>query len=415
MKNVFDIRYEKKLTHILPCYALVSEEKLSEEIYDKTAIILYLYYQDTLSTYWKYIDIIPEKIHVYIISSQKSVLEEVQKHMILSGRHNTDYILKENRGRDVSALLVTGAVIIKKYKYICFLHDKKEHSREVKKDTDFWIRNLWENLLGSSDYIDNILKLFEKTGKLGVLVPPEPVGDHFCTWYGYGWHHSYEITRTLADALGLKTIITAEKPPITIGTVLWFRTEALKKLFESGWRFEDFDDTGLEDRNYISYGIERIFAYVAQDAGYETGTVMTVEYAQEQTGYLQHSISRLLMEARPFFPVTSICDMERYKRNVQNVLIFAEKSKRIYLYGTGDMGKFCFSVLRRENLLPEAYVTSKKGKEDMVNGLPVYMIDEIRDFTDLAVIITVFSEKSRKEIAGILESKQFYNYMEFWK
>lgn len=121
------------------------------------------------------------------------------------------------------------------------------------------------------------------------------------------------------------------------------------------------------------------------------------------------------MEARPFFPVTSICDMERYKRNVQDVLIFAEKSKRIYLYGTGDMGKFCFSVLRRENLLPEAYVTSKKGKDDMVNGLPVYMIDEIRNFADLAVIITVFSEKSRKEIAGILESKQFYNYMEFWK
>ena len=214
--------------------------------------------------------------------------------------------------------------------------------------------------------------------------------------------------------MNLKTDITPEKPPITIGTVLWFRTKALKKLFNFGWRFEDFDDTKLTDRNYISYGAERIFAYVAQDAGYETGTVMTIEYAQRQTGYLQYSISRLFMESKVFFPITSICDLEQYKRNLKKVLMFAKKNNRLYLYGTGDMGKFCFYVLRKENLLPEAYVISEKHNDELINGLPVHAIDEIEDFTDIAIIITVFEEKCRKEIIGELIKKGSYNYMEFW-
>lgn len=439
MKNVYDIRYEKNLTYLLPCKTVSSAGKIAEErmdasfqaingigiaddtcdmqgeTYAKTAVILYLYYSETLSTYWKYIDEIPRKIHIYIISSQRAVLEETQRHMDLLGRHNVDYILKENRGRDISALLITGAEIIKNYEYICFLHDKKEHSEKVKQDTDLWIENLWGNLLGSSGYIHNILNLLEKTETLGVLVPPEPIGDHFCTWYGYGWHHSFDITKKLADKLGLKTNLTADKPPITIGTALWFRTEALKKLFESGWHFDNFDDTKLSDRNYISYGIERIFAYVAQDAGYDTGTVMTVAYAQKQTGYLQHSISRLFMEAKVFFPIASIYDLERYEENVQDMLSFARKNRRLYLYGTGDMGKFCFFVLRKENLLPEAYVTSEKTSDDRVNGLPVYTINEIKDDTDAAIIISVFGERDRKEIVANLTEKGFYNFMEFWK
>ena len=37
-------------------------------------------------------------------------------------------ILKRNRGRDVSALLVASRTEILQYKYVCFIHDKQEKS-----------------------------------------------------------------------------------------------------------------------------------------------------------------------------------------------------------------------------------------------------------------------------------------------
>ena len=125
MKNVFDIRYEKNLTYILSSSKESLSDTMDGEIYEKTAIILYLYYMDTLSVYWLYLDGIQNAIDVYIISSKEEILEKVREHVSLSGRTYIQYILKENRGRDVSAFLVTSVDIVKKYEYVCFLHDKK--------------------------------------------------------------------------------------------------------------------------------------------------------------------------------------------------------------------------------------------------------------------------------------------------
>ena len=132
MKNVYDIRYEKNLIYILP----EGMKKSLRIKYTKTAVILYLYYIDTLSFYYTYIDVIPNTIDMYIISSREEVLEAIRTHEGDFANRNVRYILKENRGRDVSALLVTSLEIVKNYQYICFLHDKKAREERFKKDTD---------------------------------------------------------------------------------------------------------------------------------------------------------------------------------------------------------------------------------------------------------------------------------------
>ena len=342
------------------------------------------------------------------------MIKQVQEHMKSSGRKRVFYIKKENRGRDISALLVTGTDIIERYNYICFLHDKKEHNQEVKADTDLWIWNLWGNLIGSSYHIKYILRLFMENEELGILAPPEPIGDHFCTWYGFGWHNSFEITREIGKKMELSADISVDKPPITIGSVLWFKANALRKLFSVGWNYNDFDDSRLTDRNYLSYGIERIFAYVAQDAGYETGTVMTVEYARKQISYIQYSTRYLLSEAREFFPISSISDLEQYKKNVERMIAFASQSERLYLYGAGEQGKFCFSILKRSNLSPIGYLISGKQSISVVNSLPVYSLERVKSLAGCAIIITVLEEKNRKEIEEKLKARGFYNYIEFW-
>lgn len=414
MKNAYDIRHEKNLIYILPLEVEAIQKSVNKESRSKAAVILYLYYLETLPVYWSYIDGIAADMDLYIISSREDVLAAVQEHINQSCRKRVRYILKENRGRDVSALLVTSAGIVRRYEYICFLHDKKEHSAEVKKDTDLWIENLWGNLLGSTGYIDRILQLFDQNPMLGVLAPPEPVGDHFCTWYGYGWHRSFDITKKLAEQLQLDTDLTAEKPPLTIGTALWFKREALQKLFDAGWRYEDFDDEGLKSQDYLSYGIERIFPYVAQDAGFETGTVMTAAYAEKQMNYIQYSASILFSEAKHFFPVSCISDLKRYRRSREMILHFARQRENLYLYGAGEMGRFCLSLLREANIFPCGFLVSKADGGGMVCGLPVHSIQDIEHIQECAVIITVFEEKARKEMIRNLKDRGIHDYRVFW-
>lgn len=414
MKNVYDIRYEKNLIYVRSSEQDVLLPDIPDEVYQDTVIMIYLYYQDTLSVYWPYIDGIPEVIDVCLISSREEVLGEARKHLEVSGRGGVRYILKENQGRDVSALLVTGADIIKDYKYVCFLHDKKEHSERWKKDTELWIENLWGNMIGSAGYIGHILHLFLKHPELGVLAPPEPIGDLFCTWYGYGWHGSFGITEELVRKFDLNTDIRPEKPPITIGTALWFKREALQKLFDYGWKYSDFDDGGLKNPHYLSYGIERFFPYVAQDAGYDTGTVMTEVYAAKQTNYLQHAANLLLKEAEKFFPVTTLDALEYYKGSQRCIVEFAKRNKEVYLYGAGEMGRFCLAVLRKENIQPAGFIVSKSGVDSVVECIPVIELDGLECLQKKAVIITVYDFAAQREIAGMLEKRGCRNYMIMW-
>ncbi len=74
MENVYDLRYKKNLIYILPERVCTEGEKLSSEIYARAAIIIYLYYMDTLPVYYAYINNIPEDIDIYVISSRCDML-----------------------------------------------------------------------------------------------------------------------------------------------------------------------------------------------------------------------------------------------------------------------------------------------------------------------------------------------------
>ncbi len=414
MKNVYDIRYEENLTYILPQKAYSVSETISPAVYTETAVIIYLYYIDTLSIYYRYIDGIPLDIDIYIISSRENVLEEVRRHIRMMGRKKVTYIVKENQGRDVSALLITSSEIVKNYRYVCFLHDKKEHHKKIKEDILLWIENLWGNQIGNSNYINGILELFEKNENLGIIVPPEPIGEHFDAWYGYGWCKSFEITKAIANKLSLDADIRPDKPPITLGTVLWFRSKALQKLFDAEWKYSDFNDEDLNNDNYLSYGLERIYAYVAQDAGYDTGTAMTVSYAEKQTSYLQYAMNMIMHEADLFFPISKVRDLNIYKRNRRKILEFGRNNEKIYLYGAGKMGRFCLSILRLENILPMGYIVSESNGISRLEGLPVISSEEFDWQQDTAVIITVYDEEVQEEIENSLKGRACCNYIKLW-
>lgn len=403
MENVWSIRKSKSLYYILQDRAI--DAKRTD--YSKVAIIAYIYYEDTVERYLEYIKNISNEIAIFLISSNEKTLELLNQ--FAGEKKNVQVIKKRNRGRDVSALVITSKMIFEKYEFVCFAHDKKENFKKEQKLVDFWIQNLWGNTLRSMGYVKNVLNVFEENPQIGLLVPPEP---YFYMQSGTYWYEEYERTRRLANDLGLTgTCIEEEYPVITLGTVFWCRTFALKKLFDKQWCFEDFADEPMPIHGTVSHAVERIFAYMAQDAGYDTGTVMSEEYAKKLIMLLQ----REKMEVESMFKEGMNVSLLRYREffvRKEQIKEYILRHSQIYLYGAGEVGKNYLMMIRKMlGCTPRAFlVTDHTLTGKNIDGIPVFSFEEIDANSNAGIIISVGKE-SEDEVKEYLLSKNFSDYL----
>ncbi|MDE7204671.1 MAG: rhamnan synthesis F family protein [Lachnospiraceae bacterium] len=367
-----------------------------------------MYYEDTLERYFAYLDNVPAAIDIYIISSNSLAWNKIDEYA--SGRKNVFFLKKENRGRDISALLVTVRERVLTKRFMCFIHDKKSNHKYLKADTEYWIENLWSNTLNSEQYILNVLNLLQNS-KTGVLTPPKPIGEYFDYWYAGSWGSDFEITNQLAEKLDLKCELDINKSPITLGTVFWCKVDALYKLFKYNWSYDNFPEEPLPADGTINHGIERILAYVAQDAGYSTEVIMCAQYSESLILKVQKQMQEtycILKENLKIENLQRLRELDRQREIVRAV--FAEYNK-VYLYGAGEEGKKAVDRIRMWGYMPEGFVvTDKKGlNQEFVKNLPVYDIKEIINDGNIGIIVTV-GKKFCDEIVTVLREKDFNNY-----
>ena len=119
------------------------------------AVFIHLYYKDTIDRYFEYIKEIPDAVDIYISISESETRKIVEEKMASYGLGRCRIIEKENRGRDISALLVAYGKMVQDYEYICFLHDKKAKGKYDLAFKDDWILSMWENMIATENYIYN--------------------------------------------------------------------------------------------------------------------------------------------------------------------------------------------------------------------------------------------------------------------
>lgn len=373
MKNVSDIYYEKELLHII-CDR-VAQQEIPEETVKSSAVAVNIYYPDTVEKCLGYLKKVPMEMDIYIVSSEEIVLGIARD--FAATRVNVRVLEKENRGRDVSALLVTLREQLMKYKYICFVHDKKPHFNYLKEDIEFWFYNLWENTLKSESYIKNIVGILEKE-KTGMLVPPEPIGRYTDSWYVNAWEGDLKNVQELAKGMGLAADIVYERPPIALGTVFWAKTKALKKLFDMNWSYEDFPNEPMPIDGTLSHAIERILPYVVQDAGFDTEVIMTMNYAQKlllKTQKMMRESFDLLWDR---FGIRNVHQLTHYAEQERAAGELFEQCDNVYLYGAGDWGKRFLKTLESWGYKPKGFVVSDGNrKKPYIEGYHVYELGEI--------------------------------------
>ena len=415
MKNVYDIKKEKNLNFVFPMQECDSCSKKRDWI-GKTLVVMHLHYADTLQEHISYIGHIPEGIDVIVTTSDEEIENRILRETICR-KSNMRIVRKQNRGRDISSFLVACREEILKYEYFCFVHDKKEKSQVSKNDTELLVTELWDNLLGSREYICNVLGFMEQNRKIGVLVPPLSMGDYQANAFLNTWFKNFENVEKLLSDLAVKADVDREKPPITLGTVFWARTDALRKLLEHEWKYEDFDEEPLANDGTLSHAVERSFAYIAQDAGYDTGWLKTDCCA----GVRDEDMTRLLGKCFELLycelGIRSPFQVVNYETMKKEMVSFAERFSTLYIYGAGVYGKGCLTMMRRLGLEPEGFVVSNGTvvAEGMkVDGLPVNEIHAIKWTENCGIVVAVGVTNVNAVLAAIRESLPgFKNYMLF--
>ena len=329
LENQADIKKNMQLNFILS----EDDSKPIDDILKKRkiALVLHFYFEDLAEYCLHYAQSMPPEADIYVTTGSVEKKEQIEKTFSVLP-NKVKVILIENRGRDVSALLVGTKDFIMDYDYVCFVHDKKV--KQLKPDTigASFSYKCFENLLATKDFVNNVITTLEENPRAGLLTPPPPNhGDYYIT-VGLEWGKNYKITKKLAKKLGITVPISEKKEPVApLGTMFWFRPKAMKLLFDQDWQYKDFPPEPNKTDGTLLHAIERIYSYTVQQEGYYPAWLFSEKGARLEVTNLHHMLRQL--NTVVFYDGSGAGDNEEVIKNAK--LAFAEWRYYSKLAGLG--------------------------------------------------------------------------------
>jgi lipopolysaccharide biosynthesis protein len=280
---------------------------------EKAIVVIHVTYMDQLEYIRHYLENVPEYIDILLTTNS-----ETNKTLLLQtlnsfgNRLNVEVAPK--KGRDFAGLLIAAKPYILKYDYVCFTHDKKSAQSGYLSVGLGFQDIIFENLLSSKDYVTNVLSILKNNKRYGLLCVPTPTHGIYFYTVANGWTCNFDGVSNLMKELNLNVSHIKEKPPISIATAFWFKTDALRTLFEIDWS-NRFLPEPLPIDGVINHQLERIFPYVAQNNGYLTCTIQTELQAESQLNQLKHMLKELSSNLyKRYEPITNC--FEDYQSNL---------------------------------------------------------------------------------------------------
>lgn len=179
------------------------------------------------------------------------------------------------------------------YDYCLYVHDLKVTDALKQRSVgSAYFEKAMESLMGSPDYVVNILKTFEENPRLGILsMFPMNTGEYFY-FYGERWNigKTYQDVKRLVEKYTEEIPVSYNEEPFTVnGCFFWYRRESLKGLS----KIRD------EDRDMKSDVLERILSYFAQTEGFYSGKAAGRKIAEldlTNHDYNMNYVSKMIRE-----------------------------------------------------------------------------------------------------------------------
>ena len=389
-------------------YVLDSDKVYHNDSF-RIAIVINLYYEEKMEKYLKYIVRLSDDKDVFLFTSN----EIIEKKLVEKFLNNSNIFVKRklNRGRDISALLVAFKPYINNYEYVCFLHDKKAKYEYLENDLTLWDENLWGNMIFSNEYIWSAVQLMNSSN-YGILLPPKPIGQFMDSMYIGAWNDDFDNVIRLAEELQLNVDISKEDTSlVAIGSVFWCKVQALKKLFDYEWTYASFPEEPMPNDGTISHAIERIFGFVALDAGYKVGTIMNPEYVAKITEILQGKLELTYRWLWENLGVKNTYQLENINMEQRAISTIFEEHQEVYLYGAGLYGRKYLQRLEFWGYQPDGFVVSDglKTQSDYC-GYQMYELSELLQKKNNFGIIITANPDLQNEIGKTLEDRGIITY-----
>ena len=289
--NQADIKRALNLNYVLSTTTSVPVDKVKNR---KIALILHIYFEDLIQYCFDYASAMPPESDIYVTTDSKEKAKLIATKFKELKCSKLDVRLIENRGRDISALLVGCKDIILNYDYVCFAHDKKTKQVEPYVKGESFSYKCFENVLRNKHFVNNVINAFETNPRLGILSPPPPNHADFYPTIGLEWGINFHNTMELAKRLELKVPMDYAKEPIApLGTMFWFRAQALKTLIEYDWEYKDFPKEPNNTDGTLLHAIERIYPFVAQHEGYYPAWLLADTFARIEITNLNYMLREI--------------------------------------------------------------------------------------------------------------------------
>lgn len=204
---------------------------------------------------------IPAPFDLYITTTTRENAAAIRAYTDAHSRADkVEVVVVENRGRDVLPFLAQMRDVLQSYDYVCHIHTKKSLHNNM---GSAWRRYLYENLLGSGKIVSEILDLFMKDRKLGIVFPEnfDLIRDKI------KWGNDKELCEGLMKRIDKSFKIDGE-PLFPAGDMFWARTGAVEKLFSLNLRSDDFPEEAGQVDGTLMHAIERIWLYLAESQGF---------------------------------------------------------------------------------------------------------------------------------------------------
>lgn len=406
-KNILDLKNLLHLEYVLPWKAYGENKDVAEY---NCAIIIHLYYEDLVDTCFTYIKEVPNSIDVYITTSSDGTKYKVKEAVEKYNLCNCILIDKDNRGRDISSLLVASREIALKYKYFCFVHDKNTLHISDRSVPRSYMYNIWENTLKSRAYIYNVLDCLEANKQLGLLCPPVVYHGYYMAFEEEDWkiQKNYKRIQALAGFLNITCNLDINKPAFTYGTAFWCKTDALLPLLKTSFSYTDFPEEPMPSNGTISHAIERIFGYVAQSQGYYTGVAMNTDYASLRGSNLNYMFNMAVSKMRQTSFIATFDDIKRCDEKIKAIVKFCNQCKEVYIYGAGKYGKGIAKLFLDKKIDFKGFIISD-GEAVLSRellGHRIYELSEI-NLSNQTGIILAMMETYQEEVKLELETRGF--------
>ena len=286
-----------QLNYVLP--AGYVKDKTIDESNVKVALFAHITFEDQIPFCMSYISTVVDIADVYITTLDKKMEERIIKsfeaiedklqsqpqwnahellHVPQQPQHKLLKVItlpETSKGRDVGALWVALKPYMESYDYICFVHNKKSAQDKPLTIGRGFAERCFDNTLASEEFVANIINQFETSPRLGMMFPPPVIHGPYQYLISNLWGLNYENTLKLAKQLKINVPISNDMDPLfPTGGMFWFRVNALKKLIDYDFKYDDFPDEPLPVDGSLGHAFERIYCYAAQSEGYYSAWLM---------------------------------------------------------------------------------------------------------------------------------------------